>query len=424
MKFLLTALGSYGDVHPMVGLGTTLKARGHHVAIVTNPHFQPMVERMGIEFLSFGTEEVYHDLAHHPDLFDPMKGPMLIVGLMARSLRDLYKIIDDNVVPGETIIGAHVLDFASRTHHDLHGTPLASIHFAPVGLRSFYESPQMFRMLMQPWIPRWFRRLQFWMADKVVDYLIGGAINSLRKDLDLAPVNRVMHKWYFSPQLVLGLFPAWFAPPQPDWPPNTKLTGFPLWDESINTVLSPNVKEFLNAGDPPVVFAPGSANADVPWFFAAAVEACQNLRQRGILLSRYTKHIPKQLPGNVIHAEFVPFSHLLPRAAALVHHGGIGTSAQGLAAGVSQLVMPLAFDQLDNASRLKRLGVADTLPPKKFTGPNLTRVLDALLANRSITARTKHWAAEMQTHDALVETCIELEKLGQRTESCSIPIFS
>lgn len=412
MKFLLTALGSYGDVHPMVGLGAALKSRGHHVAIVTNPHFQPMVERMGIEFLAIGTAEEYHELAHHPHLFDAMKGPPLIMGLMARTVRDLYRIIDANVVPGETLLGAHVLDFASRTHHDLHGTPIASIHFAPVGLRSFHESPQMFRMLMQPWLPKWFRRFQYWMADKVVDYLIAGAINSLRKDLGLAPVQRVMQEWYFSPQLVLGLFPEWFAPSQPDWPPNTKLTGFPLWDESATTALSPAVSEFLAAGDPPVAFAPGSANTDAHWFFTAAAEACQNLSRRGILLSRYTDHIPKQLPDGVIHAEFVPFSHLLPRAAALVHHGGVGTCAQGLSAGVPQIVMPLAYDQLDNAARLKRLGVADALPPKKFTGPNLTRVLGNLLANRSVAERAKHWATEMRAHHPLEETCVELEKLG------------
>jgi rhamnosyltransferase subunit B len=343
-----------------------------------------------------------------------MKGPPLIMGLMARTVRDLYAIIDANVVPGETVLGAHVLDFASRTHHDLHGTPMASIHFAPVGLRSFHESPQMFRMLMQPWLPQWFRRFQYWLADKVVDYLLAGEINALRKDLGLAPVSRVMHEWYFSPQLVLGMFPEWFAPPQPDWPPNTRLTGFPLWDEGETTALSPQVSEFLDAGDPPIAFAPGSANTDADWFFSAAVEACQNLRRRGILLSRYTAHIPEQLPAGVIHAEFVPFSRLLPRTGALVHHGGIGTCAQGLAAGVPQIVMPMAYDQLDNAARLKRLGVADTLPPKKFTGPNLTRVLGNLIANSGVAARAKHWAADMSAHDALQETCVELEKLAQR----------
>ncbi len=117
------------------------------------------------------------------------------------------------------------------------------------------------------------------------------------------------------------------------------------------------------------------------------------------------------LPPSVIHCEFVPFSQLLPRAAALVHHGGIGTCAQGLAAGVPQIVMPMAYDQLDNASRLKRLGVADSLSPKNFTGTNLTHVLGKLLATPSVQERAQHWSAEVKSQDALTETCVELEKL-------------
>jgi UDP:flavonoid glycosyltransferase YjiC (YdhE family) len=160
------------------------------------------------------------------------------------------------------------------------------------------------------------------------------------------------------------------------------------------------------------VFTPGSAKTDAHWFFAAAVEACQNLNRRGMLLSRYSNQIPKQLPPGVVHFSFVPFSQLLPHAAAFVHHGGIGSCGQGLAGGVPQIIMPMAYDQLDNASRLRRLGVADVLPPKKFTGPNLTRVLNKLLSAPSVAERSQHWATEMKQHDALTETCIELEQLA------------
>lgn len=414
MKFLITALGSYGDVHPMVGLAVALSARGHQATIITNPHFRPLVERMNLGFLAIGTTEEYDELSHHPHLWDPLKGPPLIMSAMTRHIRQLYHMVDAQVVRGETILCAHVLDFASRNHHDLHGTPLASIHFAPVGLRSFYESPQMYRMLMQSWLPRWFRRGQYWLADKVVDHLIAGEINALRHELGLPAVRRVMQRWYFSPQLVLGLFPEWFAPPQPDWPPNTHLTGFPLWDEGETTELTPAVSEFLAAGDPPIAFAPGSANTDADGFFAAAVEACRRLGRRGVLLSRYADHIPQHLPPSVIHAGFVPFSRLLPLSAALVHHGGIGTCAQGLAAGIPQLVMPMAYDQLDNAARLRRLGVGDVLAPRHFTGPKLAGKLRGLLTDRAVGDRARHWATELSKQNALDETCRQLETLGRR----------
>jgi rhamnosyltransferase subunit B len=411
MKFLITALGSYGDVHPMVGLGSTLQSRGHRAAIITNPHFQKMVESMGIEFIPLGTDAEYNELAHHPDLWHPIRGAQLIMRTMVQSLRELYKLIENNVEQGNTVLVAHVLDFASRNYHDLHATPMASVHFAPVGLRSFDQSPLMFKMLMQPWLPKWFRRLQFWMADKVVDRLIGGEINALRRDLGLPAVTRIMNLWYFSPQMIIGMFPEWFAPPQADWPPNTRLTGFPLWDEAVNNQLSPDVEEFLVVGLPPLVFAPGSAKTDAHWFFEAAVEACRRLNRRGILLSRYRAHIPELLPEGVIHCDFVPFSQLLPRAGALVHHGGIGTCSQGLSAGIPQVVMPMAYDQLDNATRLKRLGIAGILRPNKFTGENLAKVLGKLLGDSTASDRAKHWAARMRTQNALVETCEELEKL-------------
>ena len=160
------------------------------------------------------------------------------------------------------------------------------------------------------------------------------------------------------------------------------------------------------------MFTPGSAKTDANWFFVAAVEACQNLNRRGILLSRYPNQIPQQLPPGVVHFSFVPFSQLLPHAAAFVHHGGIGSCGQGLAGGVPQIIMPMAYDQLDNATRLQRLGVADVLPPKKFTGENLTRVLSKLLSTPSVAERAQHWATEMKQHDALTETCIELEQLA------------
>ncbi len=412
MRFLISALGSYGDVHPMLGLGSALSQRGHQVSVITNPHFQPLVESVPLDFIPLGTAEQYDQLAHHPDLWNPLRGPKLVMRTaMADSLRDLYRIVHEQVVPGETVLVAHCLDLASRIHQEKYGTPMASVHFAPVGLRSFYESPQMYWMLMQSWLPRWFRRFQYWLADKVVDQVVCPELNGLCGELGLPPVRRVMHQWYFSPQLVLGLFPEWFAPAQPDWPPHTQLTGFPLWDQSETVPLPQELEQFLQAGDPPLVFAPGSAMTKGAWFFQAAVEACEKLNRRGILLTKYPRQLPARLPSGVAHFEFVPFSTLLPRSAALVHHGGIGTCSQGLAAGVPQVVMPMAYDQLDNATRLTRLGVATILPKPRFTGINLASALKSLLENSTVRQHCFHWAQQFDTPFTMETTCRALEEL-------------
>src|SRR5690606_14357109 len=191
----------------------------------------------------------------------------------------------------------------------------------------------------------------------VIDPILAPAINPLRRELGLPPVSRFLHEWWHAPRLTIGLFPEWYAPPQADWPSQTELTDFPLYDEAELEPPSDDLQQFLAAGDQPVAFTAGSAMALGSDFYRAAVEACVRGGLRGVLLTRYTEQLPKDLPDTVKHVPYAPFSQLLPRCATLVHHGGIGTTAQGLAAGVPQLIMPMSHDQPDNADRIQRLGV-------------------------------------------------------------------
>src|SRR5262249_34229253 len=159
--------------------------------------------------------------------------------------------------------------------------------------------------------------------------------------------------WWHSPQLVIGMFPQWFAQPQPDWPKQTVLSGFPLYDEPEITPIDAELESFLRAGEPPIAFTPGSAMWAAEEYFEQGVQTCIRWNRGGLLLTRHRDHFPARLPPGVIHVHYAPFSDLLPRCAGFVHHGGIGSSAQALAAGVPQLVTPFAHDQPDNAFRLK-----------------------------------------------------------------------
>ena len=412
MNFLISALGSYGDVLPMIGLAQTLKNRGHQATVVTNPYFQQLAEDVGASFLPLGKAVEYLEMTRHPDLWNPVRGPFIVMRNACRFLRPLYELIDQQCQREETVLVAHCLDFASRIHQDKYGTPVASVQFAPICLRSDHQSPKMFNMLLQDWWPGWFKRAQFWLADRIADRAIGPSLNELRTELGLPPARAIFDSWLFSPELVLCLFPDWFASPQPDWPANTRTTGFPLWDPVETMPLAAEVEEFLRAGDPPIVFAPGSAMTDGREFFGAAVDACQRLGQRGILCTKYREQLPEPLPEGIRCFGFVPFSQLLSRTAALVHHGGIGTCAQGLAAGLPQVVMPMAYDQLDNATRLERLGVAKILHRKKFRGPKVAEYLQELLSSEQVRANASQCAAGMDGQHSLEESCAVLEKLG------------
>jgi UDP:flavonoid glycosyltransferase YjiC (YdhE family) len=413
-RFLITALGSYGDVHPMVGLGAALAQRGHHVKIVTNPYFEDVVAGAGLELVPLGSREEYIRLSQHRDLWHPVRGPRLVLThASARMLRPLYDLLVHQYVADETVFCAHGLDLASRVAGEKLGAPVASIIFAPGLLWTLYDSPRLKGALLGPRVPRWLKREQFWAADVLfVQPLVGGELNRLRRELGLAPVRRVFSRWLFDTDLILGLFPDWFGPRQPDWPANTRTVGFPLWDSPADAELSSEVREFLAAGPPPIAFSPGSANRAAHQFFEAAVEACDRLGCRGILLTKYDHQLPARLPDSVRHFGFVPMSKLLPHTAALVHHGGIGSCAQGLAAGVPHVVQPMSYDQFDNSRRLVRLGVAAEIPVRQFRGRAVADALAPLMDSPAVEARCRELAARCDGPAALSAACDMLEQLA------------
>lgn len=247
----------------------------------------------------------------------------------------------------------------------------------------------------------------------VIDRTVCPEVNRFRQELGLPSVRQVV-RWWHSPQLVVCLFPEWFASPQPDWPKNLVQADFPLWDERTDVGLAEEVRGFLDAGEPPIVFTPGSANVFGKPFFQAAVEACQRLGRRGILLTRFPEQLPDPVPAGVKHFSYVPFSQLLPRCAALVHHGGIGTTAQALAAGVPQLVMPLAHDQFDSAARLKRLAVGDWIVPSHFRGPRVAVRLDALLRSEAAKRACQSVSQKLTPRNGIPAVADAIEQFGKR----------
>jgi UDP:flavonoid glycosyltransferase YjiC (YdhE family) len=434
-QYLITALGSYGDVHPMVGLGTALAARGQRVKVVTNPSFEDVVRGAGLDFVPIGDRDEYIRLSQHPDLWHPLRGPKLVLTLSsARVLRPLYDRLMAHYVPGETVFCAHVLDLASRVAGEKLRAPVATVVFSPGVLWSIYATPRLQRTMMASSEPPWLKQVLFLTADALfVRQLLGPQLNALRRELGLAPVRRIYSQWMFAAELILGLFSDWFGPSQPDWPANTRVVGFPLWDSpgsvpifgqsgsELETPkpkmgtdpfdLSGEVREFLAAGSAPIAFSPGSANREAHAFFAAAVEACGRLECRAILLTKYDHQLPTKLPNSVRHFGFVPLSKLLPHTAALVHHGGIGTCAQGLAAGVPQVVQPMAYDQFDNSRRLMRLGVAAEVSVNNFRGRTVADALAPLLDSPTVAARCRELAARCNGPAALDAACDALEQL-------------
>ena len=134
------------------------------------------------------------------------------------------------------------------------------------------------------------------------------------------------------------------------------------------------------------------------------------LGRRGILLTRHAHQLPTSLPGEVRHVAYAPFGELLPMCAAVVHHGGIGTTARALAAGTPQLVLPWAWDQPDNAARVRRLGAGSSLGPRYRSAARLAEALSELLKPEA-QARCRALSARFGDDDALERAAVWLEEL-------------
>jgi UDP:flavonoid glycosyltransferase YjiC (YdhE family) len=210
----------------------------------------------------------------------------------------------------------------------------------------------------------------------------------------------------------LGFFPGWFCTSQPDWP-DIRLTGFPMLDDSLVPPLEPALDSFLDAGPPPIVFTPGSYQRRSRRFFAQCMESCAALGARAVLLTPHPDQLPRGLPSHVLHLKYAPLRRLAPRAAALVHHGGIGTLAEGLRSAVPQIAVPLFFDQFDNAQRLKELGVGRSLPAQRCDAAALTASLKQLLGDGALHRRCRQIQSYFSGADPAVEIAGLVEQVAR-----------
>ncbi len=414
LKFLIVTFGSAGDVHPFIGIGRALKARGHEVHLATNDYFQEVIQRAGLGFHAIGTREEFLKSMLNPDLWHPTRGVQFVVKeCMAPVMEPTYEWIKREYEPGRTVVVASSLAIGARCAHQKLGVPYATAHLSPSIFRSYVE-PVVLPAAPIHRLPAWGVRAMYWVADRmIIDPAVAPVYNAFRKRLGLEGESRIFRDTMHSPLLTLGLFPDWFCGVAPEWPKQALLTGFPMFDGHGSEPDAEDVARYLDEGEAPVVFTAGSAMRQGEEFFKAAVGAAARLKHRCVMLTRFPEQLPRELPGNVRHFGYVPFGQVLPRAAAFVHHGGVGSTAQGFAAGVPQVIVHFSHDQPDNAARVARLGVGEGLFVKTFNEKSGAAVLEKVLSDGRYRERAKAVAARCDKAGWMDATCRALEALGK-----------
>jgi rhamnosyltransferase subunit B len=415
LHVIIAVLGSGGDVYPLIAVGGALASRGHHVHFMSSPHFAAPARAAGLIFHACVSEENERRALEEPDLWKPGKGFRVLMQGLLDNVPETYRLICELFVPGRTVLVANASVLSARVARETLGVPLVTIHLQPILLRSRFVQPgivvsdrwtflvRAFRALFVPAVDRWF-----------FDPVVAPPLNAFRARFDLAPIRRVYDRWIHSPDLILGLFPDWYAKPQSDWPSHTHLVGFPAGETVAGGGIDDRLEAFLQAGPPPVVFTTGTSMAFGRTFFERSVEACAASGRRALMITHYPEQLPP-LPDHVRHVRFVPFDRLLPRAAALVHHGGIGTMAAAFAAGIPQIVVPFNFDQPDNGARLRALGAGTLIRPKSYTSVAATRAIDDLLSSSAVQQTCRDIARRMKAARPTADACDLIESMARKS---------
>ncbi|HEX3396030.1 MAG TPA: nucleotide disphospho-sugar-binding domain-containing protein, partial [Steroidobacteraceae bacterium] len=409
---LLPTMGSAGDVHPFIALGAALQARGHRATILTNPIFQALIEAQGIGFLPVGTAEEANAAIANPELWHLRKGFQILAQVVGPAIEQIYRLIEKHA-DSSTVVAFSSLALGARVAQEKLGIPSASVHLQPSVIRTLADQGMMGPVRLSASRPKWFKQGLFRIIDAaILDRGVKGPLNDLRARLGMTPVDRVMHRWLHSPQLVIAFFPEWFAAPQPDWPANTHAVGFPLWDSDGEAAPLAEAEEFLRAGPAPIVFTPGSAGSTMQRFFKESVRAARQLGMRAMLVTNYPEQVPANLPANLKVFGYLPFSQVLPRTALLVYHGGVGTLAQAIKARIPHLVVPHGYDQFDSGWRIEQLGLGKSIPQSRYRAARVARAIEDILGDNGSAQRRADYASRIDSADAVARACRLIEGLA------------
>jgi rhamnosyltransferase subunit B len=414
-RIVMTTFGSLGDIHPYVALALEMKERQLEPVIVTAEVYREKIESLHIEFHPIRPEVPDLDDPQAIEMIDKVMDPQrgaeyLFKELLVPAVRNSYQDLQA-AVQGADLLVTHPITFAGPLLAQKTGIPWVSTVLAPASLWSDCDP---FVPPNAPWlhpIVRFGGPIVARGFKKLIEALTNSWFKPLyefRKELSLPKGGHPLFEGQYSPELNLGLFSKLMCQPQSDWPSNTVVTGFPFYDKKDNSSIEPELLRYLDNGPAPIVFTLGSSAVHVAGdFFHESIEAAKRLGERAVFLTGDKNRPQELLPDGMAAFDYAPYGELLPRASLMIHQGGIGTTGQGLRAGVPMLVMPYNHDQPDNAARVKRLGVARTISRGSYKANRVAKELKELLGNPVYAQRAREVGQQVRAENGAA-TAVDL----------------
>lgn len=411
MEILIPTLGIFGDIPQVLTLGKALLTRGMRVTVLTNRIFLEQVTQAGLLFQELGEPSTYRSLLSQAGFWQVHKTFQNMAEYLVTPLTEpLFKAISDQYDPEDTLVVACGFCLGARLAQERWGYKTISLYFQPAMIESAYQPTWSGNSRIPEWLPLPLSRS--WVKTRergVYDASLASELNSYRRKLNLPPVKNIFSQWMHSPDGIVACFPDWFAPPQPDWPQNLKLTGF-IGHSGPNEILPATLEAFLAEGDAPVCFTTNAPAEFAANFFSESSQVCSSLRCRGLFVTQDENVLPPVLPENIFSIQEVNFRRLMPNLLAIVHPGMMDLVPLALRNAIPQLIVPLVNDQPDNAQRIRDLQVGDWIQPKDYSNRLVAKKLGFLIESREVRKMVEIVASWVNFREALEKTVQEIEK--------------
>jgi sterol 3beta-glucosyltransferase len=425
MRFTILAHGSRGDIQPYIALGIGLQRAGHAVRLAAPGLYQRFIESYSLEFapLAGDPTRLMRSAVEKAGRWPaPMRTARVVLQFAAPIAAELYADALSACRDADAII--HSLLLTSTGHqiaNDLGCPDFSALVFAFFAPTAAFPNPLFpafpfgSRYNLESHIQ--FNRV-FWRGNRL-------AFNWIRRTHPAVPE---LVDWPFEnglrrpTPLLYGFSPNVIPVPE-EWGQDVHVTGYWFLDAPPGWQPEPGLVEFLEAGPPPVYIGFGSViSREMGQLTWVALDALDRSGQRGVLSTGWGGLQASDLPAHVYPIESAPFDWLFPRMAATVHHGGMGTTAASLRAGVPPVIVPFMADQPFWGRQIQRLNAGPApIPHKLLTPRRLAQAITTALEDETMRSRTAELGALIRAEDgvgkavAVIEGYLERWSIRSRT---------
>lgn len=408
MRITIIATGSRGDVEPYVALGRGLKRAGHEVRLLTHQDFEPLVGAQGLELWPVAGK--VQEIAQSSEMRDRLEGGsfLAIMSQMAKEARrEGLAFAEAGLAASQDadlLLGGLGGLFVGVALAEKLGIPFLQAYYIPLTPTSAF--PSFLARGLPSWAGGALNRLSYHLARQVLWQGFRSADGAAREQVLGLPAASFWGPFQAEllrgTPVLYGYSPA-VIPKPPDWAANVHVTGYWFLDPADDWTPPPELATFLTDGPPPVYVGFGSMSSRNPEETAEMIlRALAQSGQRAVMLAGWGGLRAQTVPDTVFTVDSVPFSWLFPRMAAVVHHGGAGTTAAGLRAGVPSIVVPFFGDQPFWGQRVEDLGVGpEPIPRKRLTAESLAQALRRAVTDETMRQRAADLGARIRAEDGI-----------------------